>query len=161
MAETWIATDDLVGNSLPNLCVRTGAETDERVRLRGLALPPWAPVGAVLAAVPLVVVSASGQEPATGPVPMRAPAAYRQRQLALVRNVALAVAVVALVLQVVFSQVVLLVLGLLALLVAVVWTILLASVAIGGQLDQTGDWVQLRGVHPAFTAASDAVYEEE
>ena len=156
-----MATDDLAGNSLPSLCLRTGVETKERVRLRAMEVPPWVPAGAVLAVVPLVVVAGSGQDSAGGPVPLRAPAAYRQRQLALVRNVALAVGIVALALQAVLSQVLLLVLGILALVVAVVWTLLLASVAIGGQVDPTGDWVQLRGVHPSFTTASDAVYEGE
>lgn len=161
MAETWVATDDVAGNSLPSVCLRTGTETDERARLRGLVLPPWAPVGAVLAVLPLVVISATGQEPVQGAVPLRHPAAYRQRQLALVRNAALAIGVVALALQVVIPQVILLAIGVIGLLIAVVWTVLLASVAIGGQLDDTGDWVQLRGAHPAFAAASDAVYEEE
>lgn len=156
-----MATDDVAGGSLADVCMRTGTETEERARVRGVVMPTWAPIGAVLAVLPLVLVSANGQAPVNGSIPLRAPAAYRQRQLALVRNIALGLGIVALALQVLFTNVILLAIGILGLVVAAIWTLLLASVAIGGQLDATGDWVQLHGAHPAFVATSDDVYAEE
>ena len=157
MPRTWVARTDVVEGKLPPVCVRSGQSTDHG---RRIAVQPGAARGAGLFAG-LAGLGLSTGDRLRGAVPMRPTASAQLSRLQQVRTWAAVAGAVLIVLGLVVELTVLTVLGVLALVVAVVWTMLALNLAVTGHLDDSGDWVELRGVHPGFVAAADQRYGEE
>lgn len=160
MARTWVATDDLVEGSLPGLCARTGRPTKTYVSTKYARSPSWAPVASVAGVVPFLLVGLVASGSIDAQVPLHPAVQRRLRRLVQVRNVAALVAVAALILWIASDSPLLLWLALVGVVVAVVWTAIGIGASVGGQIDQTGDWVELRNVHRTFVAATDERYGE-
>lgn len=160
MARTWVATDDLVEGTLPNLCARTGRPTESYAATKYARSPSWAPVASVAGVVPFLLVGVAASGSIDAQVPLHPAVERRLRRLVLVRNVAALVGIAALILWLVLDSTPLLWLGVVGLVVAVVWTAIGMGASVGGQIDETGDWVELRNVHRTFVAATDERYGE-
>jgi len=160
MARTWVASDDLVDGTLPLVCVRTGAPTEHRVSMPFAAAPGWAQT-LLHAGVPVVLLSPVTTDRVEGRVPMRRAEEKRLLRLLTVRNTAIALTAVLLALWVALDFLLLGVLALLSAVVVVVWTVVGVRTSVAGELDQTGDWVELSGVHPRFVREADARYADE
>lgn len=156
MARTWVATDDLAEGTLPPVCARTGRPTDHTVRTAFAR----APVPVVPRVVPFALVRPLASATVEARVPLLREVDQRVRRLAAVRDGALAAAVVALVAAFVVGEVVVLWLAALCAVVAVVWTVVGVLTAIGGRMDDTGDWVELSNVSPSFAERSDERYAD-
>lgn len=160
MARTWVASDDLVDGTLPPVCARTGVPTEHRVSMPFAAAPAWAQA-LLRAGVPVVLLSPVSTDRVEGLVPLRRAEEKRLLRLLAVRNTAIAAAAVALALWAALDLLLLGVLALLAAVVVVVWTAVGVRTSVAGQLDGTGDWVELDGVHPRFVRQADARYAED
>lgn len=157
MARTWVATDDLTEGTLSPVCARTGRPTDHTVRCAFAR----APLPVVPRVVPFAIVRPLSSATVTARLPLLPAVDQRVRRLAAVRDGALAAAVVAFVVAFIVGEVVVLVLSAVAAVVAVAWTVVGVLTAVGGRMDDTGDWVELSNVSPDFAALSDERYADD
>jgi len=160
MARTWVATDDLVEKALPGLCARTGRPTESYATTKYARSPSWAPVASVAGVVPFLLVGLVASGSIDAQVPLHPAVERRLRRLVQVRNVAALLALAALIVWIALDSTLLLWLALAGLVVAIIWTAIGMGASVGGQIDETGDWVELRNVHRTFVAATDERYGE-
>jgi hypothetical protein len=114
----------------------------------------------VAGVVPFLLVGLVASGSIDAQVPLHPAVERRLRRLVQVRNIAALVTLAALILWIALDSTLLLWLGLVGLVVAVVWTAIGIGASVGGQIDETGDWVELRNVHRTFVAATDERYGE-
>lgn len=154
MARTWVATDDLAEGTLPPVCARTGRPTDHSVRCAFAR----APLAVVPRVIPFAVVRPLSSATVNARLPLLPAVDRRVRRLSAVRDGALAAAAVALVVAFIVGEVVVLMLAAVAAVVAVAWTVVGVFTAVGGRMDDTGDWVELSNVSSDFASHTDERY---
>lgn len=157
MARIWVATDDLSGGTLPAVCAVSGRPTDHLARRRFGQPPAWLPDAAL--ALPFVPLLLRGG--VEGMVPLREVTERRIARLERVRDIAIGFAVALLLVWLYFDIASVLVLFVLALAIGGVWTWFARQTALLGKVDDTGDWVELLGVHPRFVTETEPRYIDQ
>ena len=161
MARTWVARTDLVEGTLPAVCVRSGQPTDHGRPVRVQAGSSSGPAALLVSLIPAELGLVVGPGAIKGAVPMRRSASQQLTRLGQVRTWSAALGAALIVLGLVLDLTLVTVLGALALVVAGIWAMLTLARTVTGHLDDSGDWVELRGVHPRFVAAADGRYAQE
>jgi hypothetical protein len=149
VADVWVRRGDLEAGELPSVCAVTGEATDRTVRFRFDSVPTWTWLLLFFGVFPFLIASFFATEKVEGQVPVVPQVIERYHRLRR-RSFVLGGTGVALVAIAFVAVRELVWVGLAAIAFALVVGIIASRSFINGRLDDTGRWVKMTRVHPAF-----------
>ena len=161
MATTTVFVDDVVQGHLPYVCAKTGAPADGLERIEKSMGGSWfsilliffGPIGWIV----LIALSVVGNKTLTVRIPMSSAAINHERMLRRVRMVAALGTIAAIAGAIAVDQQPgrggFVLLAAMAFAVTIVFHVRIQFALVDIDLDASGRWVTLRGVHPNFAEA--------